>query len=211
MIAWSNRALVSGAGLCLLGLVAIAPNVSALLSPMDFETCVKTAGVAFAGTVTSMRAERFEGAMVTRVTFSDVVYGKGSRSGKSLVLTMCGGEVDGQTEGCEDVPVFQLHQRYVLLVKADLGSHRNAYSPIVGTNQGLFLLEAEKPGGHPVVPGVIGYRSGHLLMKDRGRLTPPYPLYARPGVIAAEFVPDPGTRLNEKQFLALIRKVDKEP
>ncbi len=185
------------AGLCVAGIVAVAQDAPALLSRMDLRTCVRTAGVAFAGTVTGIRAERLEGTVVTRVTFSDVVYAKGARSAKSLILTTCGGEVDGESIWCEDEPVFHLHQRYILLAAADLGSHRNGYSSIVGANQGMFLLEAEKPGGRPVVPGVIGYRNGRLLMKERR---------ADPTVR-----PDPGSRFNEKQFLDLIRKVDKEP
>ena len=158
-----------------------------------------------------MRAEKLDGAIMTRITFSNVVYAKGWRNADSLVLTMCGGEVDGVGTVCDDEPTFTIHQRYIVLAKADLGSHKNMYSPIVYMNQGVFALETEKPGGSQVVRGIIGYRDGPVLARaNKDPPTPPYPIYSRPGVIAVEFVPDTGTRFTEKEFLRLIRKIAAE-
>jgi hypothetical protein len=198
---------------CFLALLALAHPAGALTTgAVDLKSCVRAAGVAFAGTVSSIRAEKLDGAIVTRITFSSVVYAKGPYESHSLVLTSCGGEIDGYATTCEDEPGLQLHQRYIVLAKSDLGSRKNIYSPFVYLGEGLFALNPEKTGGPPVVHGIVGYRDGHVLVARRGGgLTPEFPLYARPGVIAVEFVPDPGTRFDEKQFLDLIRKVDKEP
>jgi hypothetical protein len=207
-----------GLGLCLLAVAATAPAASASIAyPVDLKSCVREAGYAFAGTVSSIRAEKVPSTIVTKVAFSNVVYAKGKGEANTIVLTMHGGEVDGMgIRMSPSLPEFHVGERCIVLAASDLGSPANGYLPIVYFNKGVFRLRAEKPGGRLVVGGetypVIGYREGHLVYADRKHSPPRSQTdFTLGGKVAAEIVTnDNGRRYTEKQFLDLIRKVAAE-
>src|SRR6185503_5800238 len=197
-----------GLVLCLAIATATAPPTWASLAyPVDLKSCVRAAGYVFAGTVSNKRAEKVPHTIVTRITFSDVVYAKGEGDANSIVLTVVGGKVDDMGVGVSPgLPMFRLGERYIILAANDLGSPANEYLPIVYFNQGIFLLQSEKVGG-PLVVGqdlpVIGYRRGHLVYTaKRGSPRRARTELTAKGKVAAEIMTfDTGRRYTEKQFL----------
>jgi hypothetical protein len=204
-----------------------------LFWPVDLRACVHKAGVAFAGTVVGMRAERVPGTIVTRVTFSDVVFAKGGNDRSTLVLTMEGGVVGNKGVSADDLPEFALSRRYIVLADADLGSQGNHYQPIVYFNQGFFPLLSASAGGASFVHDrvgrpVVGFRDGHVVVlrseksdsAPEGKSPHSRPKHRGPsqettvgGVVAAEVIghdADTGQRLDEGQFIELIRQIARE-
>jgi len=197
---------------------------------------VEGAGVAFAGTVTNLQSERVRTSIVTRIVFSDVDYAKGHREGHSIVLTMNGGKLGNEGVFTIGLPEFEVHKRYIVLAKSDLGSERNGYNPVVYFNQGFFRVESEAGVGSPVIRdwagrSVSAYRSGHLVVVGHSPLASQdmqmrdgrgdskragLDLHAETtmgGDVAAEVVPselDTGARYTEREFLDLIRRIATE-
>ncbi len=208
----------AGLGICLAIVTAVVPASSASVPyPVDLKSCVREAGYAFAGTVSSIQAEKVPSTIVTKVSFSDVVYAKGKGEAGTIVLTMQGGKVDGMRIGISpSLPEFHVGERYIVLAANDLGSPANHYLPIVYFDQGVFQLMAGKPGGRLVVGGeicpVIGYRDGHLVYADkRNPRQHSQTMLTGRGKVAGEIMAyDTGRRYTEKQFLDLIRKVAAE-
>jgi len=195
-------------------LLTAAPALASTAYPVDLLSCVREAGIVFAGTVSDVHPEKVRGTIVTRITFTDVVLAEGERNAEKITLSQEGGLL-GDTGVSVTPEMYQFipRRRYVVLADADLGSPKNRWTPIVYYNQGVFPLGPEKPGGRLVVGGgrlpAVGYREGHLVYFT---IQPNFRTAATvDGRVACEIVyKDPGTRFSEKQFLKLIRRLASE-
>lgn len=142
-----------------LGLIAAAtvahPQTAAgsTVIPMNLRELTYFSGCVFVGTVSDMRSEWTldQTTVVTHVTFVDVVYAKGNREERTLILTSNGGTVGEDTIILTGQPSFRIAQRCIVFSMADLGSAGNSYCPLIGLYQGFFSVHPDRPGGPPVV------------------------------------------------------------
>jgi hypothetical protein len=205
--------IVQGAAVAL-QLLTATPALASTAYPVDLLSCVREAGIVFAGTVSDVHPEKVSGTIVTRITFTDLAFAKGERDAEKITLSQEGGQVgDMGISVTPEMHQFLPGKRYVVLADADLGSPKNRWTPIVYYNQGVFPLEPEEPGRRLVIGGgrlpAVGYREGHLVyfttqpnFRTAGSID---------GKVAAEIVyKDPGMRFSEKQFLKLIRRLASE-
>ena len=73
--------------------------------PLDLRQCVDYSGLAFAGTVSSVKAEytRTHSTIVTRVTFSRITVAKGQHAGPTVVMTFDSGTRVGEAQFLEAI------------------------------------------------------------------------------------------------------------
>ena len=125
--------------------------------PLDLEQSVRLADVVFAGTVTRIYAENLpDDGIVTRYTFSDLRFGKGSGQRAKLVLTILGGEVGGLGSVVDGAPSFEINRRYIVLSASGLGSARDSYLPVIGGSQGVFQVDLDSRTGRSIVKDAEG-------------------------------------------------------
>ncbi len=163
-------------------IVAVSPSSlqAASVIPLDLRQCVQLSGLAFAGTVSSMRSEYTPShqTIVTRVTFSAIVVAKGRAGGAPLVLTLAGGRVGPEEILVPGQPQFEVGRRYIVLTDSDLGSVDNSYVPIIGMYQCYFTVGQGPPGSDDIVGDWAGrpvteIRDGHVVVLDSRPEAPP--------------------------------------
>ncbi len=142
--------------------------------PLDLQQCVHYSGLAFAGTVSRVRAEytRDHSTIVTRVTFSHIVVAKGRHNWLTLTMTLEGGRVGPEEIIVPGQPQFELGRRYILLVDSDLGTSDNSYIPVIGMYQGFFTVDKDSSRREDVVMDlngrpVVAIRDGHVVVLGR--------------------------------------------
>ena len=146
--------------------------------PLDLEQSVRLADVVFAGTVTRIHAENLpDDGIVTRYTFSDLRFGKGSGQGAELVLTILGGEVGGLGSVVDGAPSFEINRRYIVLSASGLGSARDSYLPVIGGSQGVFQVDLDSRTGRSIVKDAEGLTSSIAVSVQN---FPPATLVAKP-------------------------------
>ena len=181
----------------------------------------KMAGVIFAGTVDSVRyaMDPAGETALTRVYFGNVVYAKGGPRPRSLALTLRGGRTAGDKSFVVGQPKFEKSKRYIVLARADLGSVKNLYLPIIGLDSGFFPVAPDSSTDVAHVYDseyrpVVQIKGHHLVVIDRrarGGLHGPsdekvsgeYPIEL---LAPSE---DPGTRVREGDFLRAVRDFSK--
>jgi hypothetical protein len=213
-------------------LVFLAPaSHSSTVVPVSLARMVHIAGFVFGGTVSSIEYSSDRGSVIAHVHFRDLQLVKGAAQGKGLTLRS-NISIGSQAR-------FRVGGRYVILAVSDLGSARNSYIPIVGLYQGYFPVDsdsvvhnshgwpvAEVRGGRIVLvaPHVEQQRPSvriHDARDGEGRPIPdsilqpartPPDRYSSPGspeeVIRHEA--DPGTRVTEGEFLAILHGLDSQ-
>jgi hypothetical protein len=204
-------------------------------TPVHLSECVAEAGIIAAGTVQSISSRMADGMIVSDIRFTKTVFLRDARVSRkdSLVLHVLGGTVG--REQLEDVggPEFRLNERYVLLLRTHLGTSKDAYTPVVFFNQGLFPVFADSGESEPSVHDwlrrpIAGVRGGRIITVEHGSLVendrtlgsqPLARLSAveidslamdvdpRVPLIVIEHLRDPRIRLNEEQFLAELREL----
>ena len=162
---------------------------------MSLGDLARGSGVIFAGTVADVRTANAPGTIVTRVTFRDVVFGRGRTPGDSLVLTERGGTVFGRTEDSGDEPVFQPGQRCIVFARAGLGTYADSYRAVVGGFQGVFYVEFDSTVMKPSI---------------RQRMSVPVAEIRGEGIVAAEGK-TAFTRMSEKDFLEQVSRLAGTP
>lgn len=203
-------------------------------TPVHLSKCVAEAGIIVAGTVESISSRKVDGMIVSDIRFKSTTFLKDTRStrGGPLALHILGGTVGG--EHLEDVggPRFFLNERYVLLLKRDLGSRENGYTPVVFFNQGQFPVFVDPGEAAASVHDwlrrpIVGVQDGRIVSvqsvaepatSSDPRLelrTPSLETIKAaasrvdPAVPVIEIGPshDPAVRLSEDAFLAELRKL----
>ena len=165
------------AALAVLALVP-RPARATVVVAKDFAALCAEADLVFVGTVTATAPEWSDPehrAIRTRVTFSDLTWLRGGGE-TTLTLRFAGGELDGLHEEVAGVPQFAVGERRVLFARA--GSY---VSPLVGFNQGLFLVVDTAAG--PVVldaegRAVTGFDRAALRRGSAGDAATALPLAA---------------------------------
>lgn len=161
--------------------------------PVDLDTMIATAAVAFEGTCTGNRSERDTGSnlVVTYTTFSvrDALKGQ---VGQTYEIKQIGGDLPGGLKYHVDgMPHFQVGQDYVVFLN---GVSAAGFSSPVGLEQGRFTVTAGSTGAE-VANG-----------RDFRELTASVPVDQLPASLQArakrgEAVP----RLNLDEFKQLVR------
>lgn len=136
--------------LLLLGIaLALASVRATTVIPPTFDQLVSDAELIFEGTVTDVRSQWAgvgdERHIMTLVTcqIEDAIKGA---PGKSYIVQMLGGTVDGETMEVADVPRFKVGDRDILFVE-----HNGAqFMPLVGIMHGRFHVQTDA-GGSDVV------------------------------------------------------------
>jgi len=191
----------------LLGTCHSAARATTVL-PADLHTCVRLAGVAFAGTVSAKSVEQLETTIVTHVHFTDVKFVKGAPKLGGTRLALNGGVVGNRRVFSSGEPEFEIGKRYIVLAYGDFGSPRNSYLPIVGLFQGFFQLERDTRHGRTVV---FDWAKRPVVRVDGHRLVVTGPRGTVKGHDAKVAIlppeEDPGTRMSEESFLDEVARL----
>jgi hypothetical protein len=137
---------------------------------MSFEELCAEAGVVFAGTVTRASASKVPGGpIVTEYAFGDLQVAKGSPSGGQAVLTIMGGTLGGLHSRVVGLPELRVGARYIVFSDGDFGSVANAYLPVIGLQQGVFLVAPSDSVDGCVIDGfgrnVIAIQDGRIVVE----------------------------------------------
>ena len=197
--------------LLLIGAALIGGSVAhaTLVSPMPPKKLWSVAGYIFSGTVTSVRAERIPGTIVSKVVFKNLHQVKGPSLPDSAALTLEGGIVGNEFISVDGQPGFNVGQRYIVLVSKDLGSG-GSHMPIIGLWQGCYSVRNDSTvwsgHGRPVVdltPEKVTVAVPDSL-RPEGKWIPDDP-YEGPWRVIPERQ-TLGKRLREAEFLVIVRK-----
>jgi len=128
-----------GAGL------ALASVRATTVIPPSFDQLVSDAEFIFEGTVTDVRSQ-WTGAgterhIMTQVTFQIEDAIKGA-PGKSYIVQMVGGTVEGETLEVADAPRFKVGDRDILFVE----NNGTQFIPLVGIMHGRFHVQTDAAG-----------------------------------------------------------------
>jgi hypothetical protein len=192
------------------------------------------AGYVFAGTVLRSVAQKVRGRILTRVTFGDLRFAKGGPA-DTLCLTLEGGTVGDELVVVDGQPTFLGGVRYIVFASADLGSPSPWYLPVVGMGYGRFQVVSDSltgrqqilnAGGMPVVavserrftvvqldsmvPARYLERQRTIVRHDPAYFAKMREEGAVPTLQLME-EEDPGTRITEEEFLAVVRTFTDEP
>jgi hypothetical protein len=169
------------------------------------------AGYVFSGKVMSVRGERLDGTIVSRIVFRDLYMIKGASRSDSLTLTLEGGMADNDMIAVEGQPRFSVGQRYIVFATRDLGAE-GYHRPVLGLGQGCYSVATD---------GTVHSGAGWPVVGlTRGTVTVAVPNSMRP-VPAGQWVPEPrsqdstlriiperqtlGKRMRESEFLEVVR------
>ena len=162
--------LVRAAALIAVVLLPATAGATTVVAKDLGQLCAE-ADVIFVGTVTDVHSQWVDPdrrAIETVVTFADLVTVVGS-PGDPLRLRFSGGVVDDIREEVAGVPRFTVGERVLLFARLE-----RSLSPIVGLNQGLFLV-ADSPRGPVLLDAngrpVVGVRNGVVEVGPAGAET----------------------------------------
>ena len=137
--------------------VAVATEVV----PLSLSETVRQADAIVLGTATGKKAHWGDASrrwMATDYTFKveEVLYAgpNGEGFGKTVVLTFWGGTLDGETQTLSDMRLPIVGERLVVMLRPDW--REGGFTPVVGFNQGLFLVASEVPGRPALVRSDTG-------------------------------------------------------
>src|SRR6185437_5040077 len=183
---------------CALFLIAAAiPAQATSVLPVDLDHMVKSAAVAFQGTVTDVHTERDPQAgdrIVTFVTFQvdDALKGP---VGSTYTLKQIGGRLPtGESLRIDGIPSYTVGESYVVFLT---GPSSLGLSSPVGLSQGRFRIETTA-GGREVSNG-----------RDFRDMTASIPQQALPPGARARFAQTPGAKvraLGLDDFKQLVRQ-----
>lgn len=126
----------------------------------DFAQLVAEAEQVFVGPVVATASRRLpSGLIVTDVTFSPVRGVKGAVPA-AIVLEVVGGTAEGITLKLAGVPSFEAGRSYLVFSK----ENGTSIFPVVGGDQGLFLVEPDPATGTPLVLDAGGRAVTHALV-----------------------------------------------
>jgi hypothetical protein len=221
--------------------------------PLGLDDLTTHATYIFAGTVADIAVvPKPSAGLISRISFTDLRFVKGSYPDTRLVMTIRGGTLNSTTIRIEGLPEFHRGSRYIVFADSYLGSGDDLYLPIVGLYAGLFQIKNErgsdvvqdwagrslvrvdwptmsvmhpspprqsrasrdtlirfeqptdrdprfKPGGHVirVETSSPDESSGNLMGQERD-------MQGREVVRVVDA--DPGTRIREPEFLAILRR-----
>ena len=134
-----------------------------------FESQVHRAQMIFAGTVTRSECVRVPGSILTRYTFVDLAYAKGSGPADSLVLTAEGGTVGNEQIMNSVEQYFDVGRRHVVFVReewpAPAGTLR---SMVCGTGHPFWVIPDSTSGVAAIHVGprhpIVHLDSTHIVL-----------------------------------------------
>jgi hypothetical protein len=155
-----------------------ATATDTLVLPATLRQITEIAGIAFAGTVDSMRTMPLSNQIVTVVSFSRLRFAKGSQDGDVLRLRMFGGIYEGSKVGVDGQPQFEIGRRSIVLAHHDLGSSAGNFCPVVGMFQGFYPLVRDSVHNLDAVHDwanrpLLAISGDHIVVLDERRGPPP--------------------------------------
>ncbi len=139
-----------------------------------------------AGTVTrtDTAPDSATGTIVTRVTFRQLAFAKGSADGDSLVLRNYGGEYQGSSFEMVGQTHFERGQRYICFVRGGLGTARDGFPTILDGALGVLRV-LKDPRTHR---SMVATHSGHFVTAvDTAGVSLIAPLNRTPDLVDAGF------------------------
>jgi hypothetical protein len=147
------------------------PAGATTILPMTMEDTVREAEAIFVGRVVrhwSRWTDESRQQMATDylLEVEDTILSSGGiETGRPVVLTYWGGTIGNETQEVAGLELPADGQRYVIMLRT--GYQTLGLSPLVGANQGMFLIEPESPFLVPVVK----QHDGELLWRTKeGRI-----------------------------------------